>query len=302
VFFVAYAFSCMMSGISTPLFNMLIANTTTRPIGAFFGAYNLVGAISGIFASWVLKQCERWFVFPVNFRTIFLLGVVSAIIASLVLSVGIKEVRAPVSGDRIRAKDLPGFFRKVWRENHSYKRFVCTRMIMAAAEFSIPFFIVKAATFESISVGYLGTASLVLLITKLASSKLLGFISDRFGSMTVLAISCVCGITASTLVLIVKHYFWIIPLFVLVGFIQNGIHVAESVTIISHSDGRNTTVYTALNGILVTPVYILASFVGGILAERFSMDLVFVISTLVFLAVFIRLLISELRMRNLMAS
>lgn len=282
VFFAAFASTCTMSGVSSPLFNMLVANTIPDRVGDFFGTYNLSGAISGIIASQVLKKCYEHFAFPLDYRVIFLLAVISAVIASVVLACGIKEVRAPVPELRVHAKELSAFFCEAWRGSGKFRRFVGIRMVMAAAEFSIPFFIVAVASFKGAPVGYVGTASLVLLVTKIAAAKILGRIADRLGEIAVLAISCICGLSASLMVLFTSHYLWIFPIFILVSFVQTGVNVAESVAVISNSDGRNTTIFTATNGLLITPIYILASFAGGILAEKFSMDFIFLLSAINF--------------------
>ena len=287
VFFAAYTFACTMSGISSPLFTMLVANTIPDRVGDFFGMYNLSGAISGIIASWVLKKCYERYSFPMDYKVIFLLAVIFAVIASVVLASGIKEVPAPVPEKKARARELPAFFRTAWRSSIPFRRFVGTRMIMAAAEFSVPFFIVAVAGFRGVPAGYVGTASLVLLITKIVAAKILGYVADRRGEMPVLVISCSCGLAASLLTLFTDSYFWIFPIFVLVSFIQTGVNVAESVAIITHSDGRDTTIFNATNGLLVTPVYIIASFAGGILAELFSLDLIFIVSAIVFAFVII---------------
>lgn len=282
VFFAAFASACTMSGISSPLFNMLVANTIPDRVGDFFGIYNLSGAVSGIIASWVLKKCYERFDFPLDYRVIFLLAVIMAVVASVVLASGIKEVRAPAPDKRVRAKELPAFFGNAWRSSGKFRRFVGLRMIMAAAEFSVPFFIVAVASFRGAPVGFVGTASLVLLITKIVAARILGRVADRFGEIQVLLISCACGACAALLTLVTDHYLWMFPIFVLVSFIQTGVNVAESVAVISNSDGRNTTVFTATNGLLITPVYILSSFAAGILAEKFSMNLIFIISAINF--------------------
>ena len=282
VFFGAYAFTCLMSGLSSPLFNMLVANTIPDRIGSFFGSYNLCGALSGIAASFALTAFYERFRFPQDYRVIFLSAVVFAVAASTVLGLRIRETPAPAPEQPVRPRQLPGQFRQVWRQSPAFRRFVRVRMMMAAAEFSIPFFIVKVGMFSGVPAGYVGTASLVLLLTRTVAAKLYGFVSDRLGTMAVLTAACLCGVAASVLCLCTDGYVWLFPIFILVSFVQTGVQVSESVAVVTSSDRRNTTVYTALNGLFVTPVYILASLAGGALAESSFLELVFVLSAAVF--------------------
>ena len=283
VVLISFAVCCLLSGVSSPVFTMLVANTIPKGFGSFYGSYSLSGAIAGILASQLLTLCYKYFSFPLNYRIIFLICVVSAVIASVVLAFGIKETRYYQVKKRTKIKDLPKIFFGVWKSNSRYRQYIVVRMIVAAAEVSIPFFVVRVGAYHNIPIGYVGIISLVLLVAKMITSKIAGWLADKQGTMVMLFTSCIAGAVASILVLLVNEYYWIFPIFFLVSYAQNGVYLSENISSILYSNGRDTTVYAALSGVLITPVSVLVALLGGILANRFFYDMIFWIAVVLYI-------------------
>ena len=84
-FFVSLTLYAGSAGMSNPLFAQMVGTSIHRNVGTFYGAYNMVGACSGVLASVVLTQCLARLEFPFSFRCVFLLGLISALIATVVV-------------------------------------------------------------------------------------------------------------------------------------------------------------------------------------------------------------------------
>ena len=283
VVFVAFSVCCMLSGASSPVFNMLVANTVQQKIGSFFGSYSLVGAAAGIIASQTLTVCYNRFGFPFNYRVIFLICTLSAVLASIVLGIGIKETVICRLQKHVGMGDLSCIFYQTWKKNSGYRQYVIVRMIIAAAEMTMPFFIVRVGTYQKMPAGYIGLISMILLVSKMITSKLAGWLSDKKGTMWMLVVSCVAGIIANVMVCTANDYAWVFPVFFLVSFAQNGVYLSESIVNITYSDGRDTTVYSALSGVMITPVSVAAALVGGAIAEKYFLEMVFGVSAVLYL-------------------
>ena len=106
-----------------------------------YGAYNMVGACSGVLASVVLTQCLARLEFPFSFRCVFLLGLISALIATVVVCVGVREVTDDRVREKIRLRDIFPIGTQILRENRGFRNYTIIKILVGAAEFAIPYYI-----------------------------------------------------------------------------------------------------------------------------------------------------------------
>ena len=107
--------------MSNPLFAQMVGTSIHRNVGTFYGAYNMVGACSGVLASVVLTQCLARLEFPFSFRCVFLLGLISALIATVVVCVGVREVTDDRVREKIRLRDIFPIGTQILRENRGFR-------------------------------------------------------------------------------------------------------------------------------------------------------------------------------------
>ena len=284
-FFSSFALFSMASGMSGPVFYNMVATVIHRNVGGFMGSYSLIGAASGVISSRLMTKVLERFNFPVNYRTIFIIGTVMAVIATFIVVFGVKEVVNNKEKEKIRFSSLPYIVKDLFLTNKPYRRFVITRVILGLAETTLPFYIIKVGQFEGVSAGFVGTMTTVLLISNMIAGKFMGYIGDKKGPMFMVHIGTVCGVFASVFALFMPGYQYGYILFVLVSFAQQGILLSTNVAGIYYSKGDNIPILVATTGLTSAPVYVISSIVAGFLANKYSVNLVFSIGALAYISV-----------------
>lgn len=284
-FFSSFALFAMASGMSGPVFYNMIATVIHRNVGSFLGSYSLVGAASGVISSSIMTKVLEKYKFPVNYRTIFIIGTIMAIIATFVVVFGVKEVVSNEEKERIKFSDLPYIIKDLFMKNKPYRRFVIARIILGVAEITLPFYIIKVGNLDGVSAGFVGTMTTVLLVSNMIAGKFMGYIGDKKGPMIMVLIGTTCGALASGLALFMSSYIYGYILFVLVSFAQQGILLSTNVAGIYYSKGDNIPILVATTGLASAPVYVISSVIAGFLANRYSIDFVFVIGVIAYISV-----------------
>jgi MFS family permease len=275
----------MASGMSSPVFYNMIATVIPKKVGGFMGSYSLIGAASGVISSRIMTWLLDKYDFPINYRTIFIIGTVMAVIATFIVVFGVKEVVSKEEKEKISFSDLPVILKDLFSTNKPYRRFVFARIILGIAETTIPFYIIKVGRVDGVTAGFVGTMTTVLLISNMVAGKFMGYIGDKLGPMAMVNIGSICGVMASGLALLLPSYHFGYVLFVLIAFAQQGILLSTNVAGIYYSKGDRIPILVATTGLASAPVYIISSIISGVLAERYSIDLVFIIGVVAYLCV-----------------
>lgn len=205
-FFVSLTLYAGSAGMSNPLFAQMVGTSIHRNVGTFYGAYNMVGACSGVLASVVLTQCLARLEFPFSFRCVFLLGLISALIATVVVCVGVREVTDDRVREKIRLRDIFPIGTQILRENRGFRNYTIIKILVGAAEFAIPYYIITASGLKNVPAGFVGIMATIYLVAKMVGSLVMGRLADRFGAMIVLRVSCICGAVAALLAAFIKDY------------------------------------------------------------------------------------------------
>ena len=165
----------------------------------------MVGACSGVLASVVLTQCLARLEFPFSFRCVFLLGLISALIATVVVCVGVREVTDDRVREKIRLRDIFPIGTQILRENRGFRNYTIIKILVGAAEFAIPYYIITASGLKNVPAGFVGIMATIYLVAKMVGSLVMGRLADRFGAMIVLRVSCICGAVAALLAAFIKR-------------------------------------------------------------------------------------------------
>lgn len=285
IFFSSFALFAVTAGMSSPVFFNMVATVIHKKVGSFLGSYSLAGAVSGVICARIMTRILDKYEFPVNYRTIFIIGTVMAVIATFIVVFGVKEVVSDEEKEKIRFSDLPGIVKNMFAKNIPYRRFVIARIILGLAEMTLPFYIIKVGMMKGVTAGFVGTMTTVLLISNMIAGKLMGYIGDKLGPMAMVLTGSVSGVMAAGLAIFLPGYQYGFLLFVLVSFAQQGIYLSTNVAGIFYSRGEKVPIFVATTGLVSAPIYIASSLVGGILAERYFVDLVFIIGVFAYLGV-----------------
>ena len=281
LFFSSYSLYAVTAGMSSPVFSNMISNIIHRNVSSFYGSYSLVGAVSGVLGSQLVRVLIVKYSFPVNYQYLFLSGLIMAVIATFVVIFGVKEVR---SEKRVKLKfgDLPGIVKDIFKNNHKFRNIIIVRTFIAAAEMTVPFYIIKVSGLEGISIGFVGIMSTVLLLSNLFWSKTLGQIGDRKGPFFLMEISCIAGLLASLIAIFINSPIVAYPLFILVSLTTLSAQLSNSVSVIVYSTHGLVPVFAAMSGLIIAPFYAFSSFGGGLLAEKSGYNILFIISAVIY--------------------
>lgn len=282
LFFVSFAVYSASAGMSNPLFAQMVGTSIHRNVGTFYGAYNMVGSVAGVAASLILTRCLAAFAFPVSFRVVFLLGLVSALVATVVVSVGVREVTDDRVAEHIRLRDIFPIGAQVLRENRPFRSYTLIKVLVGAAEFAVPYYIIAASSLKGAPAGFVGVMTTVYLVAKVASSLVLGRIADRFGAIRLLRCSCICGGAAALMVILVRDWRLALVMYALLAVAVNGVMMSNNIACVAYSGNVRTPIYAAVSGLLCAPLYVVSSFAGAAIVGRFSYTAVFLIAMAVY--------------------
>ena len=186
LFFCSLVMLAFGSGMSTPLFSQMVSVSIPKNIGTFYGAYNLSGSVSGILGSLILTRCLVLYDFPKNYRSVFLVGLVLGVIATIVVSAGVHEVTDDRVVEKVSLKEVFGISKRILKENAEFRYFTIIRVLLGAAEFAIPYYIIIASDRPGVPKGFVGMMATFYLVAKMISSMIMGRIGDKFGPIMTL--------------------------------------------------------------------------------------------------------------------
>jgi len=282
MFFVSYSIFGFSVGMANPVFSNMVSNVIHRNVSSFYGSYALAGGIAGVISSQLISYFIDTYNFPLNYRYLFLFGLIMALLSTLTVIFGIKEVPRE-RFTKITYRELPGIMVKIFKTNHQFRSFILIRMFTSAAEMTIPFFIISVSLISGVNEGVVGVMSTVLLVSNLILAKVMGNIGDKKGPMFLIQVGCVAGFTSNLLALFVSNLFMAGILFILISITIQSVMVSNSVSIIVYSEKYYVPIYAAISGLLAAPIYSIFSLGGGLLARQFDFSLLYYISLGIYL-------------------
>ena len=278
-FYASYLLFNIADGVSAPTYFYMASTMIHKNIGTFFGAYNMVGSISGVLASLLLTYLYNVREYPGNYQLMFSIGVVFAVAASSAIAFGTREYKENRTTDtKVRWRDLPAMMKRSVSGNPLFRYYVLVYVILGAAEFAMPLYSVRLAQQKDLPDNFIGMMSLISLIASVAANWIWGRLSDRKGLFLVLALSSACGIIAAGLTIL--NYGGILNYlaYLLLAFASAGSYITNNVACTVYAEDGNSTVLTAASKLCAAPICILASVGSGLLAQLTSITIVFLLA------------------------
>jgi MFS family permease len=205
LFFVFYTVYSLAAGVAGAPFMDIVAKTIpVERRGTFFGRRDLSGALMAIGASYLVSQLlnpgSAW-VFPVNFGILFLLASL-AVILGLGFFVFIVEPVENASPQKVTFQDQVHAAGRMLRENQVYRRYLFTRIAIAAADIATPFYAIYATTVLGAALNTVGLYIAFSTVATVVTNPLLSRLSDRRGHRVVL-LGAAAGMVAMPLIALV---------------------------------------------------------------------------------------------------
>lgn len=165
--------------------------------GTFFGRRDLTGAVMAIGGSYIVSYFlnpQTALAFPINFAYLFLITGIAVTIGLGAFSFVVEPVEAtPVQ--ELTFRDQLHAARAMFLRNQVYRRFLLTRVAIAAADIATPFYAIYATRVLGIPLEIIGVYIAATTGASLLTNPLLSRLSDQRGHRIVL-LSAATGMVA----------------------------------------------------------------------------------------------------------
>jgi MFS family permease len=289
VFFVLYTVNNLASGFAgTPFMDIVAKTIPVERRGMYFGGRDLWGALLAIAAGYfisILLNPDIAPAFPVNFGFIFML-------AGLAVTTGLGAFSLVTEPAEVSAKSTTFFnqvraARHLVRDNHTYRRFLLTRIVLAVSDIASPFYAIYATRALAIPPETIGLYIGISTIAGLTANPLWSRTSDRRGNRIVLLGAASCLVTLPFLALV----FGFLPsspalampfglLFLLNGVARPAANIAYPSYLLEIAPAQERPLYISFtNTILGIATFV--PVIGGTLLDLFGFRTLFLIALIV---------------------
>ncbi len=182
IFFVLITIYSFAAGFAGNAFMTIVAKVI--PIqrrGSFFGWREFSGTATGLLAGYLVAVAlspERGFAFPENFGILFVLAF-GAIGAGLLLFAQVREPREIIQGEAMTFAQQWHAAQNILRENHSYRRYLLTRFVLAAGDLATPFYAIYATRALGAPDAIVGLYIGLTTLSALLATPVLSYLSDK---------------------------------------------------------------------------------------------------------------------------
>ena len=266
-------------GFTATAWQSLIAKIIpVKLYGRFFGIQNaavtFLMAIAAILAGLVLSA----YYYPLDFTLCFLLASLMMVFSFIFIALT-KEDETPPAAPISQEK---GIFREGLRSilstDTDFRWYVLARMLTQFATMSFAFYTIYAVKEFGVDEKLIGLLTGLLLFTEVAMNPILGWLGDRRGHLLTLQIGIVATVASVLLALGVKSVAWFFPIFILTGIANIAAWTVPLSMTLEFGTESQRPAYIGLSNTLVAPATFIAPVLAGLLIDKVSYDLAFLVS------------------------
>lgn len=289
IFFVLMTIYSFTAGFAGNAFMTVVAKIIPiQPRGSFFAWREFTGTAMGLGAGYLVAVAlspARGLVFPDNFGLLFV-AAFGAIGAGLLLFAQVREPREEIKPKSISILEQFRTARVIVRENHTFRRYLWTRFILAAGDLATPFYAIYAirelGAPDSIVGLYIGLTT----VSALLSTPVLSYLSDRHKLNWVLVIAAAATPIIPLLALVFTYFatgdsaavgFGII--FVIYGVGRTAANIAFPTYLLNLAPPETRSLYIGFTNTLLG-IATFIPIIGGILLDLFGFTPLFAITFL----------------------
>ncbi|WP_293479197.1 MFS transporter [Phenylobacterium sp.] len=252
------------------------------------------GAIAALLA-WV---AGRYFVEPNLFGngygTTFIFAFLLTSAGLWALQILLREPEPPTVRAEARFRDRLREFPALISQDRAYGFFLLVQMLATSARIATPFYILHVGKVIGADGATLGLLSFAFLGADTASNLIWGYLGDKTGFRLVLIVA-IAGWVGATLMLLNLHEpVWIFVAFAVLGASLSGYMMAANTMILEFGDRDDLPMRIAVSATAESITATAGPLAGGLVAEAFGYDVVF-LSSLGFLAAAFVILIVAVR-------
>ena len=289
IFFVLITIYSFAAGFAGNAFMTIVAKVI--PIqrrGSFFGWREFSGTATGLLAGYLVAVAlspERGFVFPENFGVLFVLAF-GAIGAGLLLFAQVREPREIIQGEGMTFAQQWRAAQNLVRENHSYRRYLVTRFVLAAGDLATPFYAIYATRALGAPDAIVGLYIGLTTLSALLSTPVLSYLSDKHKLDWVLLLAAgatpvipLLALAFGTLGNGNSSAFAFSIIFVVYGVARTAANIAFPTYLLNLAPPAERTLYIGFTNTLLG-IATFIPIIGGTLLDLFGFPPLFVITFL----------------------
>jgi MFS family permease len=281
--FLCIAFHSGMMGLNQPAYWVVIGKTIPPHWrGRLFGYAGGIAGVLGIGLDRVLNRILSGpdGGFPNGYALCFWIGFALMAISFLPLGIIREPSAPPAAPDDPHTGHYGRDSRRVWRENHGFRRFLYGQIMFFLATLATPFFVLEAGRRLHAGVGAVAGYTATLILVGSFGGLGWGAWSDRVGNKAVLVASAVCAAFAAVLAPLVPSASGFYSVFAALALATAGAGIAGNNMVMEYAGAsRDIPLYTAMFNAVTALPRALAPLIGGLLADRLgSFHTVFALS------------------------
>lgn len=283
LFFVGFALAAIGGSLNLPVwFDLISKITPVRLRGRLFATRAIVGATLGILGGFTVKTVLDTVAYPRNFAILFTLAF-CLFMVSYVFLLLLQEKQPNQSRSQLRLRQFICNLPAILKRQRNFRNFLVADALLITALAAEAFYTVNAFERFSLSSGYAGHFTMVMMASMIAGNFAFGYLADHLGHKLNLLLASTSTFLACSLALFspsVRVYYVV---FVFVAFTLALNHVSRLPIIAELCSEEDRPTYVALTNIVTSPFILFGIFAGWV-ADRLNYDAVFVMAGLAALA------------------
>jgi MFS family permease len=246
LFLLAYAWHAVGAGIIATAWQDLIARCfPVERRGSLLGITSFLGAAVGMLGSVISARILKVYTFPTNFVYTFTLAASFITISWVFLAL----IREPVQS----VPQTPQSHREFWaklpaiiRQDHNFRRFMITRMLMSMAGMGSGFITVAVLQQWDVSDATVGVYTGVMLGGQTLGYLLSGLLADKFGHKRSLVLGTLASACAFAAAWLAPAPVWYYAVFALLGFNMGAAFVSGTLVVLEFCEPERRPTYAGL--------------------------------------------------------
>jgi len=263
--------------INLPGWYDLVAKITpVRLRGRLFALRSILGGLLGIAGGYVVSYVLDAMLFPGNFALLFFLAF-SLMMTSYIFVAVLREKQPNSAREYYKGKDYLRHLLFILKEQKHFRAFLVADAMLMAALMADAFYTVNALKKYNLSEGHAGFFLMVIMISMITGNMLFGYLADRFGHKKNLLVAA----TSTVVICLIAIWAPALNIYYLVfvgAAITNSLNQLSRLAIVVElCEEEERPVYVALTNVVTAP-FILTGLLGGLIADHFGYDPVFLLA------------------------
>lgn len=267
-------------GAQRVVFNLLMSKVI--PIsrrGRLQAWRNATGGLIAAILAWVAgKYFIETNLFGNGYSTTFVFAFLLTSAGLWALQLLLKEPEPPTVRPRARFRDRLRDFPQLIAQDKAYAAFLVVQMLATSARIATPFYILYVGKVMGADGATLGLLSFAFLGADTASNLLWGYLGDKTGFRVVLIASIIGWVGATLMLLNLHEPAAIFAAFALLGASLSGYMMAANTMILEFGNRDDLPMRIAVSATAESITATAGPLVGGVVAEFYGYDVVFMAS------------------------